>query len=258
MRSGSCIRRPPDSSSLGQPDLLPYTLLLVNFLAILLTAALVGRMCVEAGTSRWLGAAAALFCGEVLGFLRDLADPFAVLWVVLAVYLLRHRRYTWAAVAVAAALLTREQLILTLPLLWLPLLMRREWRRLMICLLVGVGPFLVWQTVLRILWGQWGVLSGDPAGAGVAGAVGWERVIPFWGLWQERAKADFGLIVALVVVPLVLVVVIGILAVWWRGPRHVLEEDALPLVVVVYTLFLSLTSGISLAGHVDAGPAWPP
>jgi hypothetical protein len=167
-----------------------------------------------------------------------------VLWVVLAVYLLRHRRYTWAAVAMAAALLTREQLILTLPLLWLPLLVQREWRRLVTCLVVAVGPFLVWQTVLRVLWGKWGVLSGDPAGAGVAGVTGWVRLVPFWGLWAERAKADFGVIIALVVVPLVLAVVIGVLAVWWRGPRRVLGEDALPLVVIVYTLLLSLTAGV--------------
>ena len=230
--------------TLGQPDLLPYTLLLVNFVAILLIAGLVGQLSVEAGASRWLGAAAGLFCGGVLGFLRDLADPFAVMWVVLAVYLLRRGRYGWAALAVAAALLTREQLILTLPLLWLPLLVRREWRNLLVSLLLGVGPFLVWQTALRVVWGKWGILSGDPAGAGVAGAVGLERLIPFWGLWQDRLKVDFGIIVALVVVPLVLVVVIAVLAVWWRGPRYLVREDSLPLVLVVYTLLLSLTSGI--------------
>jgi hypothetical protein len=146
----------------------------------------------------------------------------------------------------AAALLTREQLILTLPLLWLPLLVQREWRRLVTCLVVAVGPFLVWQTVLRVIWGEWAILSVDPKAAGMMSTTsGWARLVPFWGLWAERAKADFGVIIALVVVPLVLAVVIGVLAVWWRGPRRVLGEDALPLVVIVYTLLLTSTSGIS-------------
>ena len=155
----------------GSPHLVPYTLLLVNFAAILLTTWLVGSICVASGASVWMGAAAGLFCGEVLGFLRDLADPFAVLWVVLAVYLLRKERYLWSALAIAAALLTREQLILTIPLLFLPVLAQRRWRTLALSLLIGLGPFIGWQIALRIIWGKWALSSGDTAGAGVGGGT---------------------------------------------------------------------------------------
>ena len=226
--------------TLGMPHLVPYMLLLVNFVAILLTAWLVGLLAVAAGASRWVGAAAGLFCGEVLGFLRDLADPFAVFWVVLAVYLLRKERYLGSALAIGAALLTREQLVLSIPLLFLPLLAKRRWRMLVMSLLVGLGPFIIWQIVLRITWGQWALSTGDTGGAGVAGGV---IPLPFYGLWSERARPDFGLIVAFVVVPLVLAVAIAVLHIWRNGPVHILL-DPVPALIILYTLMLSLTSGI--------------
>jgi hypothetical protein len=226
--------------TLGSPHLVPYTLLLVNLMAILLTTWLVGSICVASGASVWLGAAAGLFCGEVLGFLRDLADPFAVLWVVLAVYLLRKERYLWSALAIAAALLTREQLILTVPLLLLPLLAQRRWRTLALSLLIGLGPFIGWQIVLRITWGKWALSSGDTAGAGVGGG---SRLMPFLGLWQEHTKVDFGLILAFVVTPLALAVMISAIHIWQSGPRHLLY-DPVPLIIILYTLLLSVTSWI--------------
>jgi hypothetical protein len=224
----------------GSSHLLPYTLLLVNFLAILLTTWLVGSICVASGASVWLGAAAGLFCGEVLGFLRDLADPFAVLWVVLAVYLLRKEHYLGSALAVAAALLTREQLILTIPLLFLPALAERRWRTLAFSLLIGLGPFLGWQIALRIMWGKWGLSSGDTVGAGLGGG---SSPLPFLGLWQKHTNPDFWLIVAFVVIPVLLAVMISLIHIWQSGPRHLLH-DPVPLIVILYTLLLSVTSWV--------------
>ena len=226
--------------TLGMPHLVPYSLLFVNLIAILLTSWLVAILAIEAGASRWMGAAAGLFCGEVLGMLRDLADPFAVFWVVLAVYLLRKERYLLSALAVGAALLSREQLILTLPLLFLPLLAKRRWSTLAIGLLIGLGPFFIWQIVLRAVWGRWALTTGDTAGAGVAGGVNW---LPFYGLWTEHARADFGLIVAFVVIPLLLAVVIAVQHIWLHGPAHLLH-DPVPALIILYTFLLSLTSGI--------------
>jgi hypothetical protein len=230
--------------TLGHPHYVALTLLLVNFLAILITAWLVGEMCVAAGASRWLGAAAALFCGEIMGFLRDLADPFAVLWVVLAVYLLRRERYLLFALAVAAALLTREQLILTIPLLYLPLVLRRRWRTLAAALAIGIGPFVALQVALRSIWGTWALTSGDTQGAGVGKGV---LALPFHGLFDRGPQIEFGMILAFVVVPLLFACGAAVLALWhdhqnvgWRGQL----ADPVPLFILAYTLLLSLTSWI--------------
>lgn len=159
----------------GQANLIPFVLLLINFAAILITAVLVGRMAVEMGASRWLGAAAGLFTGEVLAFVRDLNDPYAVMWLVLAVYLARKERWIWCALAVAAALLTREQLIVVVPFLALPLIAQRHWRTLALCAAVALVPFVTWQIILRIQYGTWALLNGDSRTAGLV-------PIPFEGL----------------------------------------------------------------------------
>jgi hypothetical protein len=75
--------------------------------------------------------------------------------VVLAVFLLRKGRYLAFALAVAAALLTREQLILTIPLLYLPLLVMRRWRTFVAALAIGYVSFGAggrWRAVTRRAW----------------------------------------------------------------------------------------------------------
>ncbi|MFI5274983.1 MAG: hypothetical protein ACHQ4H_18285, partial [Ktedonobacterales bacterium] len=230
--------------TLGHADWVPYPLLLVNFASILITAWLVGRMCVEAGASRWLGAVAALYTGEIQGFLRDLADPFAVLWVVLAVYLLRTGRYLAFALAVAAALLTREQLILTIPLLYLPLLVARRWRTFAAALAIGFGPFVALQVALRVIWGRWALASGDTQGAGVGNGI---LPLPFHGLFESGMQIESGMMLAFVVAPLVAACGASLLALWhahqvdgWQG----VLTDPVPLFILAYSLLLSLTSTI--------------
>jgi hypothetical protein len=218
--------------ALGQPQLLPFTLLLVNFLAIVATTVLVSLLCVELGASRWLGAAAGLYCGETLAFLRDLTDPFGVLWIVVAVYCLRKQRPLLGGLAVAAALLSREQLIFYVPFLAIPLVAQRRWRTLAQSASLALAPFLAWQALLRALYGSWPLLSDSGAASLVP--------FPFAGLWQERHTGDFKLVVAAVAVPLVAAVVVAVLALWRRGLRSLLREP-LPAMVVVYCLLYSMT-----------------
>jgi hypothetical protein len=224
--------------ALNQPVLVPYTLYLVNFVAILVTVVLVGFVCVKAGASGWLGAAAGLFSGMVLGLLRDLADPFAVMWAVLAVWLLVKRRYLLAAAAVAAALLTREQLLLFLPLLFVPLVVERRWRTLAQCALIALTPFVAWQLVLRVVYGRWPLLSS--VGSASAGS---DKVLPlpFAGLLVNHGGGEFRTIVVFVAIPIAFTALVAALALRERGPRSLLV-DTLPAVVLLYCLAISLTS----------------
>ncbi len=217
---------------LGQPGLLPFALLLLNWLAIVATAILVGLLCAAQGASRWLGAAAALYCGETLAFLRDLTDPFGVLWIVAAVYFLRKDRPLLGALAVAAALHSREQLVFYVPLLTIPLVAQRRWKTLALSAVLALAPFVAWQAVLRALYGSWPLLSDSGAASLVP--------VPFGGLWQSRNTGDFKLVVAAVAVPLVAAVVVAILALRRQGVRSLLH-DPVPLMVVVYCFLLSLT-----------------
>lgn len=214
----------------GQAAALPVALLLVNLLTILATVYLVGGLSVAAGASRWLGAAAGLFCGEAMSFLRDLSDPFGILWIVAAIYLFRKGRPLWAAAAVAAVLLTREGYILYVPLLALPLVAARRWSTLARAAVIALGPFLAWQITLHSLYGKWPLIAGDTRIATLTH-------VPFLGLWRANGSHDFALMVMCAAVPLVFAIAICLIALWREGPRSLLR-DPVPLIALLYcTLF---------------------
>ena len=229
--------------ALNNPDWLHVTLVLVNFAAILVTVLLVGQLCVEAGASRWLGMAVGIFCGELLGLLRDLADPYAAMWVVLAVYLLRKNRPLWGAAAVGAALLTREQLVLVLPLLALPLIAERRWRTLALAALIALTPFVAWQIALYAIFGRWGIKASLATTHGVT--------YPFRGLWQYHNGPEFGVEIAFVAVPLLFTIVLSLAWLRRHGVRALLT-DPVPLVALVYSLLLTLTAYSEWAGMFNS------
>ena len=228
----------------GQPGWIPFTLLLVNFVAVLVAAAVVSALCVEMGAARWWGAAAGVFTGEVLGFVRDLTDPLGVMWAVVALYCMRKGRPLWAATAAGAALLSREQLILFVPLLALPLIAERRWGTLALAALIGGLPFAGWEMALRVLYGKWALFSS----ASMAGLV----PAPFLGLWQARFAPEFVEVIVTGAVPVALGVVMGALALRQMGLRGALLDPA-PLMALLYCALSSLMSVIQ---WVDVwGPA---
>lgn len=218
--------------ALGDPAALHVVLFAIDFASIVVTAVLVGWLCAAAGASHWLGAAAAVYCGELQGLLHDLADPYAVLWTVLAVAFLRKRRPLLCGVAVAAAMLTREQLVFFLPLLALPWLAQRQWRAALLFLVVALGPFVAWQAALRAVFGHWGLEGSFAMTHGVH--------LPFSGLWAQRSGPEFGDMVIFVAVPLVCA---GLIALVWmrRHGIRALLVDPVPLVVLANVALATLT-----------------
>jgi hypothetical protein len=219
--------------ALGQPQAIHAALFLLDVAAILITVFIVGQLCLEAGASRWLALAVGSFCGEILGLVRDLADPFAAMWLALALYLLRKDRPYWCAAAAAAAMLSREQLVLILPLLGLPWLAQRRWRTLLVAGLIAFTPFVAWQLVLHQIYGTWGLRASFTTTHGIG--------VPFHGLWEYRNGPEFWLTVACVALPLVLTLLVALAWLARNGPRALLR-DPVPLVAVVYCVLLTLTA----------------
>ena len=219
--------------ALGNADLLHPTLFFIDFAAILITVFLVARLCMEAGASKWLSVAAGLFSGEVMALLRDLAEPYAVMWTVTAVYLLRRNRPLWCAFAVAAAVLTREQLVLVLPLLVVPLLAEHRFRTASLFLLIALGPFLAWQLILHALFGRWGLAGSFADNRGLR--------LPFQALLTHHTSTDFTTTVVFAALPLIASLLIALIWIRRRGPRALLT-DPIPLVVLIYGVLATLSS----------------
>jgi hypothetical protein len=98
--------------ALGQVGLVPYTLILTNWLAIAGAAGLLGAWLRRKGLSPWFAVVYALCPGIWVSFERDLTEPLSYALVVLAVYLYDSRsryRFATSGLAFALAILARDK-----------------------------------------------------------------------------------------------------------------------------------------------------
>lgn len=96
----------------GAKALIPYTLQIVGWAAALTLVGVFARVAEDLGRSPWWGLPLGLQPGIYLGMTRDLADPLAVALLVVAILALDRERPALAAIATAAAVLTRESMVL--------------------------------------------------------------------------------------------------------------------------------------------------
>jgi hypothetical protein len=117
--------------ALGQPAAIPWSLLIVNYLAVVVGTAGALDLVRTLGANRWLALGYA-FCPPVLiGLLATLAEPTALVCVVWELALALRRRHTAAGLVLALGVLGREPSILVPITLGLYAAARFDWRRFM-------------------------------------------------------------------------------------------------------------------------------
>jgi hypothetical protein len=181
--------------ALGRPELIPWTLIVVNVAAIGFGTWATERLLMDLGASRWYALAYGLYAGQLLALRADLNEPLSqalVLWAMLAWS--RDRRWL-AVVAFGLAALTKETALIFLAAYVLYTLQRRAWRWT-VALGVGAIPYFAYQFLLWLWLGVFGV------GSGGAGATSFS-LIPLGG-WLEIAAIDFNafVLISVIVVPL--------------------------------------------------------
>lgn len=211
----------------GQPALMPYTLLLINWLAVGGGTLLVALWLKRHGRPAWLAIFYGLYSGLFIAYGRDLTEPLSYGLVALAIYLFEfgeRRRFIWSGLAFAGALLARETTVVFAGLYGIaPLFsalaagigMRelRTWRERLLAsvragwrnaaLLLGAAfvPFLLYKLFL-LLW------LGSP---GVRADLS-PQLIPFYGLFVYWPWPSLGWTIATLVVPAILCAALGLLA----------------------------------------------
>lgn len=101
----------------GHEELVPWTLIGVNVVAIGTAAGWAAVLARDAQRSSWLGLLTATWPGLLVALARDLTEPVAAAAVLAGLVLLRRQRLRWATAAMVVAALTREtSLILPLAL----------------------------------------------------------------------------------------------------------------------------------------------
>ena len=233
---------------LGQPALIPYTLVLVNYLAIIGGTLAVAAWLRRRNVSPWYALLYGCYPGLVLATAHDLTEPLAYGLVALAVYLFDYgaqgslKRIIWSALAFALASLTRETTLVFALLYAAALLLRTKplavaLRRTTVFLLVACVPF----TLYKIFLWQWlGTL-------GVPDTV-LPQIVPFGGLIARWPWSGYEIVgIEAIVIPCLLFAALALRALW-RGERSV-EIWSVLLHVQLFTVMLAPNSFADLLAH---------
>lgn len=246
--------------ALGQPALIPYTLLLLNWLAIGGGTAIVAAWLKRRGVSPWLALVYAFYPGLFIAYQHDLSEPLAYGLVALGVYLYDfgdRRRLLTAGVAFGLAALTRETtavfalMYAAAALLvdgrqdasWLAR-MRANWRPALTLAGLTLGPLAVYKCFLWLWLGSAGV----PAGV-------LPEIVPFGGLialWPWNSQQIMGMLT--VVAPALISATAALFALR-RGVRGaqlaILLAHALLFVVMLpYSTYYDIYSTTRVAAGV--------
>jgi hypothetical protein len=153
--------------ALGKAAWVPFTMVLVNFLALVGLGFAAARLAEETGNPPWLGILPPVFGGFMMAAGRDLAEPLAGLLVVVALLAMLRRNWPLYALAITGAILSREDALIAAAVagvtaVALDLRARRwpagKWFWLALPGLV----FVAWQWVLWRHWGKVPVLDAPP------------------------------------------------------------------------------------------------
>jgi hypothetical protein len=224
---------------------LPWSMLLVNLLAVLAGTAAVAVWLARRGSSPVFALAYGLYPGLVVTVFRDLTEPLAFALAALAFLAFDRRnrsKLALSAVLFALAILTRETIVpFALAGVATIVLDGRRYRQGLAFLAATCGPLVAW----RIAVGAW---LGQPTQE-----IGHERgwILPLHGIWSYRPlDGNHELIVAAVTVP-ALATGLGALLLL-RERKHVVLASLLLVNVLLYVVWLPRDVYVDYSGAARA------
>jgi hypothetical protein len=178
----------------GRADLIPWSLVLVNWMAIVLGTEIVSRLLGRVGAPGWMALAYGAWAGLGAALLKDTAEPVTYLAALLGIWWLQGGRTLPACAAFVCALLGRETALLLVG----PHLLQAGSGR------SGARRWLPALTVLG-LWGAWLLLVRAVLQAPL---ISGRRLHPLTGFAATRAL-DLPFSLAWVVIPAAAVAVLA-------------------------------------------------
>ena len=242
-------------AGLGQPALIPWTLIALNVLALAVGTYVMGDLLAGQGWSRWYAVTVGLFAGQLVSLRLDVNEPFALALAALGIHAFEAGRRRLGALWLALAILSKETALAFVGGYLLYFLFKHCWRALLETGLISLGPFALWQAILWLTFGEPGLKSGGQ------GATAFS-LIPFGGLFAFKPGDTATLFAILVILgPLVvlpsLALAVSLVRAFLRGGWSPLAIALALHVVMMATLpfstyvdlpgMLRLTSGLVVA-----------
>lgn len=162
---------------LGQSSLIPFSLLLVNLLALAGGTYILEELLVSHRVSRWFAIGYGLSPG-VFGSARLMTtETLAYGLVLLAIWLYQRDKWFASAIIFALSAFAKEVTLIFVAGYVLYLFTQKQWRQGIVFALIAGIPFVMWQLFLFNTFGSFGVGSGGDM------ATGFE-IIPFMGFFR--------------------------------------------------------------------------
>jgi len=162
--------------ALGRSEWVPWTLILVNWFALMAGTWMMERLLTRYDASPWYALGFGLYSGQLLSFRLDLNEPLAAFLILVALWAVERKRWVEVGLFLALAGLAKETSAIFLGGILVWLLWRRLFREAFIVGALGGIPLVAYQAFLALWLGSPGL------GSGGAGATPFHWV-PFGGLW---------------------------------------------------------------------------
>ncbi len=218
--------------ALGSADLVPWTLIVVNVIALTAGVWLTEEILQHFQVSRWYALIYGLSAGTLMSVRLDLTEPLAYALAQAGVLLALKDRWRWAAVALALAALTKEVTLAAAAGIAVVYLAQRRWSRSLAFSAIVLLPFALWQVVLWWWFGQFGI------GSGGALATPFE-IVPLRGLWS-LAFVDLRVFLLLAAIMIPLAVIPAVIGLWVAGRQVWRRAIDIPAMVLLFNALLVL------------------
>jgi hypothetical protein len=226
--------------ALGRPSLIPWTLVLVNFVAIVVGTEVLHRILLAAAAPGWLALAYGAWAGLGLALLKDTSEPVTYMCALLGIWWLQRGNGLLGYPVCLAALLGRETVALLVgPYLFLGDTRRVWWRRWLPGLLV-LGLWQLWTVGVRVQ------LQSSMA------PEWWVWLRPLRGLLGKHRLPDELFLVIFLVVPALITLVLAARGLW-RTPADPALWAAVLNVVLVLCLPTRSTALVWHSARISTG-----
>lgn len=185
--------------ALGRPTWIPWSMVLINMVAVALGTWATARILTDRGQNQWFALAYPFNVGMLLSLRLDLNEPLAFLFVQLGYLSWLAGKRSRSALAFALAALAKEVTIILGVGLTLQLLLESRWREATKWSALAFFPFALWQLFLRLWQGSWGPRAGGALASSFS-------LIPYRNWWSLLSyDVRIFLIASLVLLPLVII-----------------------------------------------------
>jgi hypothetical protein len=133
--------------SLGIPEIMPFMMVLINFMVIILSSCIVMIILKKYKANLNLVFLWAFCVGLLISFTKNLSEPLMMLFIVFVIYFFEKERHFLASLFLALAILTRELGITVYAAILLYFVIKRDLKKFGIYAL-AIIPFLLGEIVL--------------------------------------------------------------------------------------------------------------